>query len=130
MSTKCKTKPTRRHRDSTRSKVEGTHTQKAHASTTQTLAGTGHGPRHTGIQACKQVFMGLRNSQQLSISTECNSPHTRRGRDSTHQQVQGTYAPMACARRGIRCRINQRSGFWVFFLSWVSKTRPITRLSG
>jgi len=51
MTTKYSTKHTRRHRESTRNKVQGTHAQR----TTQTLAGKGHGPRQTGLQTRKQV---------------------------------------------------------------------------
>mmetsp|Transcript_96790 Transcript_96790/g.156161 ORF Transcript_96790/g.156161 Transcript_96790/m.156161 type:complete len:163 (-) Transcript_96790:242-730(-) len=40
MSTKCKTKHTRRHRDNTRNQVQGTYAQRARGRTTRTLAGT------------------------------------------------------------------------------------------
>jgi hypothetical protein len=123
MSTKCETKPTRRHRDSTRSKVQGTHAQRARTSTTQTLAGTGYGPRHTGMPARKQVFMGFRNSPQLSMSTECIAPHTRRGGDSTRQQVQGTHAPMARASM-CRARAHAVCGFGsTFGFAWQGKKK-------
>jgi len=55
MSTKCKTKHTRRHGESTHKRVQGTHAQRARSNTTHTLTGTGHRPRPTGFQTRKQV---------------------------------------------------------------------------
>jgi len=54
MTTKCKTKHTRRHRKSTRKKVQGTRAQRARANITHALAGTGYLPRLTGWQTRKQ----------------------------------------------------------------------------
>jgi len=89
----------------------------------KTLAGTGYGPRHTGIPAHKQVFMGFRNSPQLSMSTECIAPHTRRGGNSTRQQVQGTHAPMARASM-CRARAHAVCGFGsTFGFAWQGKNK-------
>jgi len=51
MSTKCKTQHARRRRQGTRKQVQGTRAQRAHASTTHVLAGTGYLPRQTGGQS-------------------------------------------------------------------------------
>ena len=43
----------------------------------------------------------------MRIFTECKLPHTRRERESTRQQVQGTHVPMV---RASRCRAREYAG--------------------
>jgi len=44
-----------------------------------------------------RLSMGLANSPQLSVSTQCKTKHTRRHREGTRKQVQGTRAKGARA---------------------------------
>jgi len=51
----------------------------------------------TPYPAEPEIFMGLRNTLQLNTSTKCKKKYTRRHRESTRKQVQGTRAERARA---------------------------------